>query len=217
MHTFAHVVQFAMQIVLYVEYGGNCLHCRFSLAFLQYATLDSLHIVCMFLSFTTLQHLHCTFQIKLTDSVTRFLHTCPFSVLNFEREWGRLFSCVTMMHHMKLSLFAADPHPSHFPRSKPLGRSKHGSTFTSTETNNPESWPGCQIGSSLRDPNGSWKEGGRPFRAAAARALTGEESRESREVSLTKIGRTHSQNQEELWKTLSKTVGDHCATLTPLY
>ena len=68
--------------------------------------------------------------------------------------------------------------------------------------------------------NGGRKEGrerGRPLRAAAARALTGEESRESREVSLTKIGRTHSQNQEELWKTLSKTVGDHCATLTPLY
>ena len=61
------------------------------------------------------------------------------------------------------------------------------------------------------------REGGRPLRAAAARALTAEESRESREVSLTKIGRTHSQNQEELWKTLSKTVGDHCATLTPLY
>ena len=39
--------------------------------------------------------------------------------------------------------------------------------------------------------NGGRKEGrerGRPLRAAAARALTGEESRESREVSLTKIG-----------------------------
>ena len=49
---------------------------------------------------------------------------------------------------------------------------------------------------------------GRPFRAAAARALTGEESRESREDSHTKIGRTHSQNQDELWKTFSKTVAD---------
>ena len=58
---------------------------------------------------------------------------------------------------------------------------------------------------------------GRPLRAAAARALTASESRERREDSHTKIGRTHSQNQEELWKTLSKTVGDHCATLTPLY
>ena len=79
-------------------------------------------------------------------------------------------------------------------------------------------------GSSLKGSRvGAGRKGGRekggrrrPLRAAAARALTAEESRESREDSLTKIGRTHSQNQEELWKTLSKTVGDQEVTTVQL-
>ena len=56
------------------------------------------------------------------------------------------------------------------------------------------------------------RKGGRPLWAAAGRALTAEESRESREDSHTKIGRTHSQNQEELWKTFSKTIADQEST-----
>ena len=74
---------------------------------------------------------------------------------------------------------------------------------------------GSRVGAGRK--GGREKEGRRrPLRAAAARALTAEESRESREDSLTKIGRTHSQNQEELWKTLSKTVGDQEVTIVQL-
>ena len=61
------------------------------------------------------------------------------------------------------------------------------------------------------------RKGGRPLWAAAGRALTAEESRESREDSHTKIGRTHSQNQEELWKTFSKTVADQESTTMQTY